>query len=74
MSSSHKVYPPAGLLNICSTLLALSNSVYTTKCGELCGEGAVSDEYYEKESNASTVSSVADDDNSVATDYVLAVV
>lgn len=64
----------AGLLNICSTLLALSNSVYTTKCGELCGEGAVSDEYYEKESNASTVSSVADDDNSVATDYVLAVV
>jgi len=27
-----------GLLNICSTLLALSNSVYTTKCGELCGE------------------------------------
>jgi len=64
-----------GLLNICSTLLALSNSVYTTKCGELCGEGGVSDEYYEKESNASTVSSVADDDNiSVATDYVLAVV
>ena len=62
-----------GLLNICSTLLALSNSVYTTKCGELCGEGAVIDEYYEKESNASTVSSVADD-NSVATDYVLAVV
>lgn len=64
-----------GLLNICSTLLALSNSVYTTKCGELCGEGAISYEYYEKESNASTVSSVADDDNiSVTTDYVLAVV